>query len=505
MQHEDALQILDLVESGVIMLDCEQKLVFWNRFVSDTSLIPFETVKDKHWLKVFPDLSNSRIQKAIDKAVNFNFPSILSYKLLKTQFPLYKKSLATKPPYVIVQSIIVKPLMEKNSNKGCIIYINDVSAASNREKELNQQSIELQNTILRYQNVKSQLEQIFDRTHNGIIVFDIQGNVVNVNQAAILLFERDRSQLINTDIAQLIPKLKTLYYDEDRKAYQYLSGINHEFDQEITFSSQKYLSVSVSQIGENQEDGDFFVFISDITERKLAEKKLRSVNVELEEFAYRTSHDLRSPIVSSLGLAKVAKRCIDEGNHGKAVQCLSHMEKSLSKLEVLIQDILQLTEMENAEEPEQLVDIRSIVNQAYEGVCQLEGFERIDRQLLLEEAGSIRVKLSRFRMILENLISNAIKYQDPNTPQPYIKIETQLSDSHFLLNISDNGLGIPKDQQHKLFEMFNRFHPKVAFGSGLGLYLIKKSAFVLGGDIKYLDQGKGACFQLSIPKSQALP
>ena len=88
-------------------------------------------------------MEDTRIDKAIQKAVHLSFPSILSYKLLKDQFPLYKKSLATKPPYLIIQSIIIKPVIEDSINKGCIIYINDVSATAKREQDLNQQSKEL--------------------------------------------------------------------------------------------------------------------------------------------------------------------------------------------------------------------------------------------------------------------------------------------------------------------------------------------------------------------------
>ncbi|MFC3121245.1 PAS domain-containing sensor histidine kinase [Agaribacter flavus] len=500
MQFDDALQILDLVESGVIMLDSKQRIVFWNRFVSDTSLIDFQNIENKPWLDVFPSLDNTRIQKAVDKAVNLNFPSILSYKLLKATFPLFKKSLATRPPYHIVQSVVIKPLMEGSKNKGCIIYINDVSAASKREEELNRQSVELDNTLQRYTQVKSQLEEIFDRTHNGIIVFDDSGKIIKVNSAASDFFNFKYANLVDKDIAELLPSLKERYYDSERQLYCYQSTDNHEFDQHILSPTEKYFSVSISQIGEDI-DGHFFIFISDITERKQAEKKLLNANIELEEFAYRTSHDLRSPIVSSLGLIRIAKNSIDAGNNGKALECLGHIENSLSKLEILIQDILKLTEMENAEENEQRLDVQMTIKQVFESMCQLEGFDRVEKQLDINTVKHVIVKQSRFRMILENLISNAIKYHDPKVENAYINIRAKVDSEHVIIDVSDNGLGIPKEQQHKLFEMFNRFHPKIAFGSGLGLYLIKKSAHVLGGDVEYIQQTKGACFRLTIPQS----
>ena len=94
-------------------------------------------------------------------------------------------------------------------------------------------------------------------------------------------------------------------------------------------------------------------------------------------------------------------------------------------------------------------------------------------------------------MILENLISNAIKYQDVNEESSYLSISSYCDNSQFILEVKDNGLGIPKEQQEELFVMFKRFHPKVAFGSGLGLYLISKSAAVLNGHISFFEHDEG--------------
>lgn len=102
-------------------------------------------------------------------------------------------------------------------------------------------------------------------------------------------------------------------------------------------------------------------------------------------------------------------------------------------------------------------------------------------------------------MILENLISNAIKYQDTKRQTSYIKISTYNDGNSFVLEVEDNGLGIPEEQQDSLFTMFKRFHPRTAFGSGLGLYLMKKSADVLGGKVTFQSLEEGSIFRLNIP------
>ncbi len=94
---------------------------------------------------------------------------------------------------------------------------------------------------------------------------------------------------------------------------------------------------------------------------------------------------------------------------------------------------------------------------------------------------------------------HAVKYQDLSKDNSFIKIKTYEDDRDFVLEVRDNGLGVPKKQQDKLFQMFKRFHPRIAFGSGLGLYMMKKSADVLDGRICFSDPGDGAIFRLQVP------
>jgi len=182
--------------------------------------------------------------------------------------------------------------------------------------------------------------------------------------------------------------------------------------------------------------------------------------------------------------------------------CFDHSEKSLKKLELLIRDILSLTETKNYQESPQEINLKEMIGDTFDSINQLAGFDTIDCRISLQHSQPLISQKKRVNMILENLISNAVKYHDPQSSQPYIAIESRVDNNNFILSVSDNGLGIPANQKDKLFKMFNRFHPKVAFGSGLGLYLMKKSAEVLGGDIHYVEQPKGTQFQLVIPQSQ---
>jgi signal transduction histidine kinase len=201
---------------------------------------------------------------------------------------------------------------------------------------------------------------------------------------------------------------------------------------------------------------------------------------------------------------QMAKDNIEKEDIATVNSCVDLADKSLRKLEILIRDILKLTEMKNKEEDVQEIDIHEMVESVFNSFSQLEGFEAIEKLVEVDHQQPLVTKKTRVNMILENLLSNSIKYYDPDVSSPRITVKTYIDDQNFILDVSDNGLGIPEDQKHKLFKMFNRFHPRVAFGSGLGLYLMKKSAEFLGGEIHYIDQPKGARFQLSIPQGQSL-
>lgn len=237
-------------------------------------------------------------------------------------------------------------------------------------------------------------------------------------------------------------------------------------------------------------------------EFKIMAQQLAVQTAELEEFAYRTSHDLRSPLLSSISLLSVAKNAIDSDEDEKARRSLDLAQSSLQKLETLVKDILELTKTKNAQEGVQPIHIEDIVEETLQKLSHMDGYERLDIQKSLRFDGAMLAQKGRIVLIVENLISNAIKYQDMNKDEPIVKIETYSDKQNFVLAVEDNGLGIPKEQHKNLFTMFKRFHPKASFGSGLGLYMMKKSADILGGRVEFIDVKDGARFELTIPLSE---
>ena len=226
---------------------------------------------------------------------------------------------------------------------------------------------------------------------------------------------------------------------------------------------------------------------------------LTQANDELSQFAYRTSHDLKSPITSTKGLAKYIIQDINSGKLSNAKFDAQRIVILMEKLEVLVLDILALTEVDIDSEDvteinftEVLIDIKERQSDLIENhPCEIIESIHIDKPIYVSKI--------RLTQILDNLISNSIKYSNTDKINPFVKIDIQSKNTYCVITISDNGLGIPEDRKDEVFQMFKRFHPKVSFGSGLGMSIVKKHIQKINGEITMKTSSNGSEFIITFP------
>jgi PAS domain S-box-containing protein len=368
-------------------------------------------------------------------------------------------------------------------------YLNLVEAKEllvKREKEINANLI--------FQSL------VFESIPDLTFVKDEGFRIVQANQAFLNAYpESMRDSIVGTtSIESFSPEEAEAFLEYDREAFE--KGFS-QTEETILFPDGVERILNTKKVRFQGLDGQNFILglARDVTDIKAAENKLRQANIELEEFAYRTSHDLRSPLVSSLEMLNVIEKDVENNEVVRAKQCIGLVRKSLVNLDDLVKDILTLTKLRNVEEKKEWVDIDEVVDATLESFLQMDGFYSIEFKKELLHDNLILVERSRFVMILENLISNAIKYYDPSKESPQVVITSRTEKRKIIFSVSDNGLGIPESQHKKIFSMFKRFHPRTSFGSGLGLYMVKKSADFLGGAINYEALEAGSCFVLSLP------
>ena len=241
----------------------------------------------------------------------------------------------------------------------------------------------------------------------------------------------------------------------------------------------------------------------DVTERRSYEDKLKKINKELvqqnmqlNQYSYIISHNLRGPIVTLLGLTEVFEQYSEDTELQK--QVIGYIKKSTVHLDNIIRDLnLILSNSDEAELPKVNVDFEeeiAIVKDLLKS--QIENAQAKIYTDFKEASSIVSVK-SYIQSILLNLMSNSLKYKNIKQPA-VISIKTTKADEHTVcISFEDNGLGFDIERnKDKLFGFYKRFHTHVE-GKGLGLYLLKNQVDILKGKIEVESRiGEGTTFKI---------
>jgi signal transduction histidine kinase len=233
---------------------------------------------------------------------------------------------------------------------------------------------------------------------------------------------------------------------------------------------------------------------STLETNKLQTQIIADKNAELDSFFHRISHDLKGPISSLLSLSFLAK--IDL----KDPQALDYFEKQHSQLERLnniIVGLITLTKVSQEEVQKERIDFNKMIGECISSFKGLPNFSSITFKKVVQPNIEFYSVWTLLNAILQNLIENAIKYSSENFP--YVEIKVEQTESLFLIEVSDNGQGIAREHQSRVFEMFYRATQN-ASGTGLGLYILKRSVDRLKGTIEIQSEvGVGSTFTVKLP------
>jgi signal transduction histidine kinase/ligand-binding sensor domain-containing protein len=222
--------------------------------------------------------------------------------------------------------------------------------------------------------------------------------------------------------------------------------------------------------------------------------ELRKLNSELDKFVYSTSHDLRAPLASILGLVNLYR--VEESNKD---QYINLIEKSVKKLDEFINEIIDYSRNARLEVEPTEIDFADLFTSAIEELEYLDIENKISKTTSVNGTDSFFGDKTRMAIIVNNLLSNAIKYYNPNNSHPSIKIAVTYNAAQATIQVIDNGIGISSEQLENIFKMFFRGSER-SKGSGLGLYIVKETVEKLGGTITVESTvDKGSTFQVVLP------
>ncbi|MBN2297820.1 MAG: GAF domain-containing protein [Deltaproteobacteria bacterium] len=233
-------------------------------------------------------------------------------------------------------------------------------------------------------------------------------------------------------------------------------------------------------------------------ELKDALNLIRQRNEELRTLVSTVSHDLKNPIIAINGFCERFIKSAGPKLNEKEIEYMRAIQESGIHMEKFVTNLLTLSAVENLKLVKEDFPVHKVIDE-----ISLEMAEQLNqkRGTIIIEAALPRIKADEIRVmqVFSNLISNAIKYADPNRDLT-IQIGYQPAPNTHVFYVKDNGMGISEEHINNVFDIFYRTHEDYAEGTGIGLSIVKKAVNVMGGDIWLKSEiNKGSAFYFSIP------
>jgi PAS domain S-box-containing protein len=346
---------------------------------------------------------------------------------------------------------------------------------------------------------RAKLEALIENTDDGIWSVDKRLNVTTVNTALQKIFKNYLDNTIEIG-DNLIEKLPEEFRPKWQQLFDKVLGgarVNQEFVLELTHTTF-YFEASVNPIiGSSGTPKGATVFLKDITQKKERENELKRANSELDSFVYRASHDLRAPLRSILGLVSLTRI---EPSIEERENYLTMIEKSAKKLDSFISDLTNLSRNSRLEMTVEEIDFEELLAETLENHQFMKNADQVSiTSNIIKNEHTFHSNYSRLGIIFQNMVSNAIKYQNPDIDHSFLKIDIELTEKGATLTFTDNGRGIEDKFIGQIFDMFFRATQK-SYGSGLGLYITKQAIRKIKGRVYVSSQvGQGTSFKILLP------
>lgn len=349
-------------------------------------------------------------------------------------------------------------------------------------REVNRTTASLQKRAQISEAERTRLEMVFNNIHDSVMILNQQNKILLVNPAMCRAFGLNAQTAVGKPVLEIIthPDLVTLIANiNTNDPYQY---------HEVSFPDGRVGSAQFIEI----RDVGFALTMQDVT-------YLREVDRIRSEFVHTVSHDLRSPLTSVIGYAELVERAgpLNEQQH----EFIRRLQDSIHHITSLINDLLDLGSIEaGIDTRREFVQLEGILHYT---IDMLHGQIQAKRLHIRMEVApglpALRANPIRLRQVLDNVVGNAIKYSYENGVV-YISIHAE--ENQVILQVTDQGRGIPVDEQPHIFDKFYRGTniEEDVQGSGLGLAIVKNIVENHQGRIWVESMpGKGSSFFIVLP------
>ncbi|MCB0494920.1 MAG: PAS domain-containing sensor histidine kinase [Cyclobacteriaceae bacterium] len=359
----------------------------------------------------------------------------------------------------------------------------------------NQKEIELQTL-----KAEQLLSQLFENAPMGIVMLGFDDEILKVNKGFEKIFGYGQEEILGKYINDVIVPPERMK-EGQKLSKDSAKGKIVYFETERLNKNREPVAVMIYTLPvmyNGQRLGVYGIYV-DIRKRMKVEEELKVRNLELDNFVYKVSHDLRAPLASILGLINLIKL---EGGMDQNLDYLDLMENQVHKLDHFIHDVLSHSKNLKMSVITSTIDFEDIITKCITDLSYLQNSERVKKTISVE-LSDFKSDKWRINEIFRNLIANTIKYQDLNKKESFMDIIIRANKEECLITIKDNGIGIKKESLPHIFEMFYRATVS-SNGSGIGLYIVKNAIDKLNGKIEIESNfGEGTTFNIWLPALEA--
>ncbi|PVY39690.1 PAS domain-containing protein [Pontibacter virosus] len=470
-------------------------------------VFPGKNMIGKNLLEVFPELQGTPIPNILEKVYRTgeNFEA-LEYPLMLSRHD------GADPEEIYLTFTYQARRDEKGEIDGVLVFASDVTEQVKSRQKVEQGA--------------ERLRLITDALPVLIGYLDKEERYQFTNKAYESWFPIKADELIGRPVRDVVGE--SAYSGVKQYIDRALAGERLDFESRMPYREDfvKYIHTSYVPDIRDGEVAGFYTLVHDITEPTIARLKLEEsehearaltaklaaanlelsetnaqltrTNIDLDNFIYAASHDLKAPIYNIERLLLILMESIP--SEAQASSELTHViemiDSSISRFKRTIDHLTDVTKLqkENSQEASEVNLTELIHDITLDLSAQIES---MDAKIEVDVAAcsAIRFSEKNLRSVLYNLISNALKYRDPER-KPAIKVSCEVAGDYILLKVRDNGLGLKPSGVAKIFSMFTRLHDHVE-GSGIGLYMVKKIVENAEGRIEVESEiGKGSTFSV---------
>ena len=320
------------------------------------------------------------------------------------------------------------------------------------------------------------------------------GDILAINQKALELFHIPAERYTRISLYDVLEQ-----YAGATPILRNPASYRKTENQEIAYSVNgdvRWLSLSY----QSYPDNDILKgIVLDITEKKRQEQTLKSIQEEMDLFIYHASHQIKSPLTTILGATYLVKR--DNGSE-QAIHFYSGIiEDQVKRLDNIFKELMHVYSNSQVVVQRDLIDFHSLIENL---MIELgPRFPDVRVSYGISAADEFYGDSVRLRLLLQNLISNAMKFQKPGESNPWISVRIETSVRDVVLTVEDNGIGIDEQTRDQdIFKIFFKGSEISKKGFGIGLFLVKNIVEKLEGTIQVKSSANGSTFQVTIPNGK---